>query len=179
MTHTSRDSRQAKTFRCSDKPSASRIALVICTVCLSSCAATTGTAAQPTSSAKLHASNAGQTIWAGVYALDQAQNGEALYRRQCSSCHGNDLEGNEHFCTPPLVGEKFWERWAGKSVGTIYDTIRQTMPDNEPGSLSGQEYAAIVSFVLKANEVPAGTKELSSDVSTLNRIMITNHGAKR
>lgn len=53
------------------------------------------------------------------------------------------------------------------------------MPDNEPGSLSDQESAAIIGFVLKANEAPAGNNDLPSEVSTLNHILITNHGAKR
>jgi hypothetical protein len=60
----------------------------------------------------------------------------------------------------------------------LYDTIQKTMPENRGGSLGGDEYAAIVSFVLKANALPAGQKDLSADVSTLKRILITNHDPK-
>ena len=52
------------------------------------------------------------------------------------------------------------------------------MPTNRAGSLSGDEYAAIVSFLLKANELPAGQTELPTELSTLNRIIMTNHSPK-
>jgi hypothetical protein len=52
------------------------------------------------------------------------------------------------------------------------------MPENRAGSLSGNEYAAIVSFVLKANQLPAGQKDLPAELSTLQRILITNHDPK-
>ena len=115
----------------------------------------------------------------GVYTLVQAESGEASYGRHCASCHGPNLEGNEDFCTRPLQGPQFWRRWGGQSVGDLYDRIRKSMPENRPGSLGDQEYAAIVSFILKANELPAGAKDLPSDSATLRRMVMTNQKEKK
>jgi hypothetical protein len=52
------------------------------------------------------------------------------------------------------------------------------MPENRKGSLGGDETAAIVSFLLKANELPPGQKDLPSELSTLNRITMTNRSSK-
>jgi hypothetical protein len=48
-----------------------------------------------------------------------------------------------------------------------------------PGSLKDDEYLATVSFILKANEVPTGTKDLSTDLATLRRFVMTNPGQRR
>ena len=146
------------------------VAFAMCIAAFSSCSAvrTTGTR---TSSPP---NNGG----GGVYTLAQAEKGEASYGRQCASCHGHILEGNDDLCAPGLAGAPFWRRWGGASVGELYETIRTTMPENRSGSLSGDEYAAIVSFLLKANQFPAGQKELPSELSTLNRIILTNQSPK-
>lgn len=150
------------------------ISLVICIVALSACSATLATSGP----SHLQASNAINTVWAGVYTPAQAETGEASYRSKCASCHGRNLEGDDDFCTLPLTGAEFWKRWGGLSVGALYEKIHRTMPENQPGSLSGDEAAAVVSFLLKANQLPAGQKDLPSEVSALNRIIMTNHGPK-
>src|SRR6266850_723128 len=116
------------------KSSSSRatIPFVICIVAFSACSAirTRGTR-----------TNATNSIWGGVYTLAQAEKGEASFGQQCASCHGRNLEGIEDFCTPPLAGEEFWKRSGGASVGSLYERIQTTMPENRKGSLSGDEYA--------------------------------------
>ena len=64
---------------------------------------------------------------------------------------------------PSLLGETFSFRWAGLPVANLFDTIRQTMPDGAPNSLSLTEYADVTAYVLRLNEYPAGQRELSSD----------------
>ena len=124
-------------------------------------------------------SKATNSVWDGVYTLGQAGKGAASYGSQCASCHGRSLEGSDDLCTPPLTGPKFWRRWGGESVGALYETIRATMPEHRAGSLSDDEYAAIVSFVLNANQMPAGQTDLPAELPTLKRIMITNRDSKR
>ena len=145
------------------------IPLVICLVAFSACSAIRTRAKR---------TNTTNSVWGGVYTLAQAEKGEASFSRQCAFCHGRTLEGNEDFCTLPLAGAEFWKRWGGASVGSLYERIQTTMPENRKGSLSGDEYAAIVGFILKANQLPAGQKDLPSDLSTLNRIIMTDHNPK-
>jgi len=46
------------------------------------------------------------------------------------------------------------------------------MPKNEPGSLTPQEYADVVAYLLRMNRMPPGSDELSTDVATLKKIRI-------
>jgi mono/diheme cytochrome c family protein len=149
------------------------------TVCLAGCSTHTAPVASHTSAPGSDALNSSQTIWAGVYSAAQAEAGETLYGRYCATCHGRSLEGNDDYCGPALVGDGFWRKWNGTSVGKFYERIQQTMPEKQPHSLPDQEYAAIVSFVFRANEIPLGPRDLPSDPSVLNRILMTNHSPKR
>ena len=89
-----------------------------------------------------------------------------MYRWQCASCHpGED-------CAPPLIGEAFWAVWKDRSVGPLYEKIRLTMPRGAEGFFSRQEYADVVSYLLSANNLPAGQTALPTDLATLNGIVI-------
>jgi hypothetical protein len=46
------------------------------------------------------------------------------------------------------------------------------MPKNEPGSLSPEEYADVLAYLLKLNLMPAGPAELPPDSSALRTIRI-------
>ena len=63
-------------------------------------------------------------------------------------------------------------RWSGLSVGDIFATIRTTMPQGAPASLSRQAYADLAAFLLSVNDYPAGDEELEPDVATLEPIRI-------
>ena len=97
-----------------------------------------------------------QTVLDGVYTLDQARRGEQIYKEQCTLCHRDNLLGNTIDGGPPLRGPQFTTRWQDLSIETLLVTIEELMPMSEPGSLSRQEYVDAVSFILWANELPAG-----------------------
>jgi cytochrome c5 len=149
-------------------------------VTLAGCSAvkTSGTTTSA-SAASVQTSNGANSIWKGVYTQAQAESGETSYGLHCAYCHGRRLEGLEDFCTPPLQGSEFWRRWGGQSVGALYDRMKSTMPEKQPGSLKDDEYAAIVSFVLKANEVPPGPKDLPTELATLRRIVMSSPSQER
>lgn len=153
--------------------------LVLAADCLSGCSAKNGLASKPSGGSEVRPPNSGQTIWAAVYTAAQAESGESLYRQKCASCHGRELQGDDDYCAPALVDRSFWRKWEGTSVGKFYARIQETMPEGQPGSLSPQEYAEIVSFVLSANKIPAGTKDLPTELSTLNQIVMTNRSPQR
>jgi len=54
----------------------------------------------------------------------------------------------------------------------LFEFVQERMPKNEPGSLTPQEYADVVAYLLRMNRMPAGSDELSTDVATLKRIRI-------
>jgi S-disulfanyl-L-cysteine oxidoreductase SoxD len=106
----------------------------------------------------------------GVYTKDQAQRGQTAYRQECAKCHGENLGGGEG--GPALAGEEFLRKWNGKTAGDLFGLIRKTMPTDDPGNLSTREYSDIVAYVFRANEFPAGARELERDPTTLNEIRI-------
>src|SRR5579864_2535017 len=105
------------------------------------------------------------SVWDGIYTNDQANRGKQLYADACASCHGPELTGGE--MAPPLVGGDFTSDWNGLSVGDLFDRIRISMPQNAPGSLTGQQNADILAFMLQANKFPSGTTELAKDAMML------------
>ena len=81
-----------------------------------------------------------------MYTEDQAKRGEALYSQYCASCHGPDLTGGE--MAPGLTGGEFTSNWNDLSLGDLFERIRISMPQNAPGSLSRQQNADILSYML-------------------------------
>lgn len=61
---------------------------------------------------------------------------------------------------PSLIGEEFSFRWNDSSVAYLVDTIRQTMPEAAPNSLSLKEYVQVTTYLFKLNGFPAGTVKL-------------------
>ena len=111
-----------------------------------------------------------RSAWDGVYTEEQARRGEQTYTQACSACHLADLLGDGF--APALAGAAFSFRWTGLSVGDIFATMRATMPQGAPASLSPAAYADIAAFLLSANDYPAGDEELEPDVPTLDQIRI-------
>ena len=104
----------------------------------------------------------------GVYSAEQARKGEALYRQECASCHGEKLEGRGQ--APPLTGADFIMDWNGMTVGDLFEKMQTSMPADQPGHLSREQNATLLAFILSANQFPAGVAELSTDGGRLQAI---------
>jgi quinoprotein glucose dehydrogenase len=109
-----------------------------------------------------------KSVWDGVYTEEQANRGREGYADQCASCHGPELTGGE--MAPALAGGEFLAGWDGLTMGDLFERIRISMPQNSPGSLSGQQNADILAFMLASNKFPAGTTELAKDAMILKTI---------
>lgn len=110
-----------------------------------------------------------RTVWDGIYTDEQADRGESLYQDACASCHGQDLSGGQ--MVPELIGGEFTWNWSGLPIGQLFERLRISMPQEDPASVSRQEKADILAFILRANEFPAGAKELASRAEMLNQFM--------
>ena len=113
---------------------------------------------------------AATSVWDGVYSKEQAGRGQKLYNAQCLRCHGEALLGGEN--SPALVDNDFLEKWNGKSVGSLVELTRKTMPSDGPGKLSRRQCTDIIAYLLSANGYPAGETELASDPAILDEILI-------
>jgi mono/diheme cytochrome c family protein len=104
----------------------------------------------------------------GVYTEVQAARGAAGFAQNCAICHGASLGGVGE--APALVGAQFVSDFNGLTVGDLFERMRTTMPLNNPGVLSRDQYSDILAFMLKSNGYPAGERELYRRSEFLNTI---------
>ena len=96
----------------------------------------------------------------GIFSDGQADKGEELFQQACMVCHQPEefSEGG------------YMESWAGQNVGDMFDLIRATMPEDNPGRLKRREYAEILAYFFRMNGLPAGEEDLT--VERLQSIVI-------
>ncbi len=109
-----------------------------------------------------------------VYNEEQVARGVIAFEATCGDCHGYELEGGEE--APPLTGGTFLSNWNDLTLRDLSDRIRTTMPPNDTRSVSREKIADIISFVLSANDFPAGESELPADPQLLRLIRIDAFG---
>ena len=116
------------------------------------------------------AQDATRSVWTGVFTDAQAQRGQAAYETNCQACHGPSLRGVGE--AKPLAGPEFLANWNGLSVADLFERIRTTMPQNAPRSLTREQYADILAYLLKFNGFPAGGQELAPRAEMLTQFRI-------
>ena len=107
---------------------------------------------------------------AGFFTEEQVMRGEAVFNDRCAPCHGEDLMGTGF--APALTEEMFTGYWVDRNVGELFVQIKETMPQDSPGSLSDDVYADLVAFLLSANGHPVGQQPLSTDPVELEQLII-------
>lgn len=111
-----------------------------------------------------------RTVWDSVYSDAQATRGQTLYGQSCTKCHLDALTGLDD--APALTGGAFLGGWNKMSLGALFERINSSMPSDDPGSLSRQQVADVVAYVLRFNTFPAGSAELPTQGELLKEIMI-------
>lgn len=124
------------------------------------------TAPSPNSSQPEAVTPASSSVLDGVFTARQASLGETRFRQVCSACHGiNEFRGG-----------RFRLVWVGRTVGDLFESMSTLMPEDDPGSLSPEEYSAIISYMLRENGYPAGDEDLSADAPALQDIRVEAAG---
>lgn len=120
------------------------------------------------------------TIWDGVYGSAQVARGRLVYDGQCAVCHGRRLNGAaedpDMQSGPPLARANFLRDWNGRSLAVLFDYTRASMPQANPGSLTDEQYADILAYMLSVSGAPAGQSDLSDAQGGLARIVIVPEG---
>ncbi|HUK35455.1 MAG TPA: cytochrome c [Vicinamibacterales bacterium] len=104
----------------------------------------------------------------GIYTSAQADRGKAVYAMNCAGCHGDKLEGGN--AGPTLSGPDFTNGYKDGNASALYTKMSQDMPSSAPGSLSPDQYADVLAYVLSVNKYPAGQAEIPKDGSGLKAI---------
>jgi S-disulfanyl-L-cysteine oxidoreductase SoxD len=108
---------------------------------------------------------------------EQVQLGQKLYGDHCASCHGGSGEGHDK--APAVVGiskgalpldppaaAKF-RKGQFKTVADIATFVTQNMPPGKGGSLTEEQYWAILAFDLHANGIDQAQKLDGTVAATL------------
>lgn len=91
-----------------------------------------------------------------AYTAAQAKAGQAVYVASCQGCHGANLQG---VAGPAVAGTDFLamtknNKW---TIADLRNFVTQNMPLNNPGTLTAEQYANVMAFLLASNCYPAGT----------------------
>jgi mono/diheme cytochrome c family protein len=98
----------------------------------------------------------------GVFSQVQARRGEAGFRQNCAECHS----------ASDFTSATVQRNWAGRTVFDLFEQIRTTMPNTNPGGLQRQLYLDIIAYLFRQNGFPAGDAALTPDEENLKRIRI-------
>lgn len=99
---------------------------------------------------------------AGVYTDAQADRGEGVFKKSCLECHvASDYQG-----------DAFKSKFVGGSAFDMFEEIRTSMPQSDPGSLPRQEYADLLAYFFKLNGLPSGKSEVGIDPAALKAIKV-------
>jgi cytochrome c5 len=102
------------------------------------------------------------------FTAEQVANGEAIYKETCQICHGSRLS-NGQFGTP-LRGNFFKNTWKGKTLGELVQNTYEKMPPDNVMSMSMQQYAEVISFILSRNDIEPGDTAIEGHIETLNLV---------
>jgi mono/diheme cytochrome c family protein len=102
---------------------------------------------------------------AASYAASQAARGQVVFNSTCANCHSNES----------LIGQTFVQSWNDRRVYDFYSLVRSTMPLDNPGGLTDQQYLDVVSYLLQANHAAAGADSLRADTVSMRAHKIAVH----
>lgn len=107
-------------------------------------------------------SGGARSVGSGVFTTDQAERGKQTHRANCTSCHD----------ATAYTGDAFLQGWLDHTVFDVFEKLRTTMPNDNPGRLSRSEYLDVVAYILSMNGYPAGERELPDDEGALKAVRI-------
>ena len=88
-----------------------------------------------------------------IYTAEQAERGSQVFGYRCITCHQRTDYANPDFRL----------KWNGQTAYALFERIRSSMPDTDPGSYGINEYQEVVAYILKLNGLPAGTAPFVGD----------------
>jgi mono/diheme cytochrome c family protein len=102
-----------------------------------------------------------------LFTQAQQTAGADVYTQNCAECHGANLEGG---VGPALSGAAFAPAAKKDTVHKIFKIITTKMPLGQPGSLSHDEYAEVMAYILSKNGFPAGSTALDYNATLTSTV---------
>ena len=90
---------------------------------------------------------------ARAYTPEQVAAGQQVYATICATCHGDRGEGGMPDApdAPPLIGARALTGF--RDGQDVYDFIVDSMPQDEPGSLTAEQYWNVLAWLLAQNNL--------------------------
>ena len=86
------------------------------------------------------------------------------------SCHG-PIRAIVPEMAALLGDHTFRNTWRGRPLGELFAFIRETMPQDAPETLTSEQTADIVAYILSGNRLAAGETPLAEDPERLPHIL--------
>lgn len=103
-----------------------------------------------------------ETSMDGIYTAEQAERGAGLFTSLCERCHS----------VQEFTGRSFDAIWAGVPAAALFARIANTMPLDQPGSMSLPQVTALMAHIFNENEMPAGDVPLDGDMDFMMSITL-------
>lgn len=104
-----------------------------------------------------------RTVRDGVFSSGQAARGERVFESICVNCHEMAEFTAAGAYLEDVEGEPLWE---------TFDFVSSEMPEDDPGSLEPEEYAAVLAYIFSVYGLPSGDADLPVDRDSLRAIAI-------
>jgi S-disulfanyl-L-cysteine oxidoreductase SoxD len=101
-----------------------------------------------------------RSVQSGVYTDAQAERGLEVFEGTCIACHQPD----------EFSDGGYLDGWSGQTAHDMVEHIRETMPQDSPGSLKRAEYVDVAAYLFQLNGLPAGDTEM--DAESVKKIRI-------
>jgi mono/diheme cytochrome c family protein len=118
-------------------------------------------AASPAPAEAVEAAPAAATNGAS-FSPAQVDAGREQFGAVCGECH----------TTGEFRGDDFQFTWRRRTAWDFFRTVKSTMPENAPGSLSDAAYVSVVAYVLQLNGFEPGDAELSATEAALDEFVL-------
>lgn len=99
----------------------------------------------------------------GTFTDVQATRGDTAFHMFCASCHDQAFH----------TGEQFRMAWVGRTLRDYFRTLKATMPEDNPGGLTDDQYLSVIAYIMKLNGYSSGADSLAADTVALKRIRIS------
>ena len=101
-----------------------------------------------------------RSVQSGVYTEAQADRGLKVFEGTCIACHQADEFSDGGYI----------DGWSGQTASAMVEHIRDTMPQDSPGSLKRADYVDVATYLFRLNGLPAGDTEMDSESAKKIRI---------
>ena len=115
----------------------------------------------------LTAQTGNRTLRDGVFTSAQAERGAGVFGSICTNCHEIAEFTGAGAYLEDVEGKPLWE---------TFEFVSSEMPEDDPGSLRLEEYAAVLAYIFSVYGLPSGDAELAVDRESLEAITIVRPG---